>query len=202
MNSAAALKAFCGARGGSCAPPPTPPGSSSGLARGERVLFFPDEHLGRNTGDKSVCLTMAMVVWDPRRPLGGNTSRGATRSAPHSLRGWCSVARALTVAQIAAARRRYRRSTSSCTGVPPRVVAAADVDGSTELILDTIASAPPAASGRSAPRINMVNRLAAAHPEQADLLPGSGDLPVLDHVPHPSRVPRVGAGSASSTATW
>src|SRR6185503_5812572 len=71
MNSSAALKAFCGERGGAVC---TSSNASRVMAwafeRGERVLFFPDEHLGRNTGDKLGIPDEAMVVWDPRRPLG------------------------------------------------------------------------------------------------------------------------------------
>ncbi|HEX9421328.1 MAG TPA: quinolinate synthase NadA, partial [Methylomirabilota bacterium] len=74
MNSAAALKAFCGARGGIvCTSSNATRVLEWAFARGERVLFFPDEHLGRNTGDKLGVPDDGMVVWDPRRPLGGNS---------------------------------------------------------------------------------------------------------------------------------
>src|SRR5207302_6656920 len=102
MNSSAALKAFCGERGGSvCTSSNATRVLEWALARGELTLFFPDEHLGRNTGDKLSVRDDAMAVWDPRRPLGGN-SLEAPRGAPLILwRGWCSVHARFTVAQIA-----------------------------------------------------------------------------------------------------
>jgi quinolinate synthase len=76
MNSAAALKAFCGRNGGSVCT-----SSNAGhvvdwaFARGEKLFFFPDEHLGRNTGVKKGIPTEQMVVWDPFLPLGGTARR-------------------------------------------------------------------------------------------------------------------------------
>ena len=168
MNSSAALKAFCGERGGVVC-------TSSNASRvlqwafehGERALFFPDEHLGRNTGVKLGIPDDAMVVWDPRRPLGGNTIDALRRARLILWRGWCSVHARFTVAQIAEARRDHPGINVIVHPECRReVVAAADLDGSTEFILETISSAPPGSQWAVGTEINMVNRLVAAHPDK------------------------------------
>ena len=107
MNSAAALKAFCGENGGVvCTSSNAKRVLEWAFERGERVLFFPDEHLGRNTGVKLGIPDDAMVVWDPRRPLGGNTVEALRRARLILWRGWCSVHARFSVAQIAQARAR------------------------------------------------------------------------------------------------
>jgi quinolinate synthase len=168
MNSSAALKAFCGERGGIvCTSSNATRVVDWAFARGERVLFFPDEHLGRNTGVRLGIPEDAMVVWDPRRPLGGQSVETLRRARLILWRGWCSVHARFTVAQIEAAR---RRDPGVRVIVHPEcrreVVAAADLDGSTELILETIAAAPAGSRWAVGTEINMVNRLAAAHPDQ------------------------------------
>jgi quinolinate synthase len=168
MNSSAALKAFCGERGGVVC---TSSNASRVLQwayeRGERVLFFPDEHLGRNTGDKLGIPDSAMVRWDPRRPLGGNTPEALRRARLILWRGWCSVHARFTVAQIEDARRAYPGINVIVHPECRReVVEAADLDGSTEFILQTIESAPPSSQWAVGTEINMVNRLAAEHPDK------------------------------------
>ena len=165
MNSSAALKAFCGDRGGIvCTSSNAARVLEWAFARGERVLFFPDEHLGRNTGDKLGVADDAMVVWDPRRPLGGVSVEALRRARLILWRGWCSVHARFTVGQIAEARRRYPGINVIVHPECRReVVAAADLDGSTEFILETITSAPPGSQWAVGTEINMVNRLAAEH---------------------------------------
>jgi quinolinate synthase len=168
MNSAAALKAFCGERGGIvCTSSNATRVLEWAFERGQRVLFFPDEHLGRNTGDKLGVPDEAMVVWDPRRPLGGVSIAALRRARLILWRGWCSVHARFTVAQIEQARRQYP---DIHVIVHPEcrreVVAAADLDGSTELILETIATAPAGSQWAVGTEINMVNRLAAEHPDK------------------------------------
>jgi quinolinate synthase len=168
MNSSAALKAFCGQRGGVvCTSSNATRVLEWAYERGERVLFFPDEHLGRNTGDKLGIPDEAMVRWDPRRPLGGNTPEGLRRARHILWRGWCSVHARFTVEQIREARRAYPGITAIVHPECRReVVEAADLDGSTEFILETIGSAPPGSQWAVGTEINMVNRLAAAHPDK------------------------------------
>ena len=168
MNSAANLKAFCGRHGGAvCTSSNAKRVLEWGLTQGQRLFFFPDEHLGRNTGDKLGVADDAMVVWDPRRPLGGVSAEALRRARLILWRGWCSVHARFTVGQIAEARRRYPGITVIVHPECRReVVAAADLDGSTELILETIASAPPGSQWAVGTEINMVNRLAGAHPDK------------------------------------
>jgi quinolinate synthase len=168
MNSSAALKAFCGERGGVvCTSSNATRVLEWAFERGERVLFFPDEHLGRNTGVKLGIPDDAMVVWDPRRPLGGASVEALRRARLILWRGWCSVHARFTVAQIERARREHPGITVIVHPECRReVVAAADLDGSTELILDTISSAPSGSRWAVGTEINMVNRLAAEHPDK------------------------------------
>jgi len=168
MNSSAALKAFCGDRGGLvCTSSNATRVLEWAYARSERVLFFPDEHLGRNTGVKLHVPDDAMVVWDPRRPLGGNTVEALRHARLILWRGWCSVHARFTVKQIEEARRTYPGINVIVHPECRReVVEAADLDGSTELILDTIAAAPAGSQWAVGTEINMVNRLAAEHPDK------------------------------------
>ena len=168
MNSSAALKAFCGEREGVvCTSSNATRVLEWAFERGERVLFFPDEHLGRNTGMKLGIPDDAMVVWDPRRPLGGASADALRRARLILWRGWCSVHARFTVAQIERARREHPGiSVIVHPECRREVVAAADLDGSTELILDTISSAPSGSRWAVGTEINMVNRLASEHPDK------------------------------------
>ncbi len=168
MNSAAALKAFCGERGGVvCTSSNATRVLQWAFERGERVLFFPDEHLGRNTGVKLGIADSAMVRWDPRRPLGGNSPAALERARLILWRGWCSVHARFTVGQIEQARLRYPGINVIVHPECRReVVEAADMDGSTEFILETIAAAPAGSQWAVGTEINMVNRLAADHPDK------------------------------------
>ncbi len=168
MNSSAALKAFCGERGGVvCTSSNATRVLRWAFERGERVLFFPDEHLGRNAGVKLGIRDHAMVVWDPRRQFGGNAVDALRRARLILWRGWCSVHARFTVAQIAEARRDYPGINVIVHPECRReVVDAADLDGSTEFILATISSAPPGSQWAVGTEINMVNRLAAEHPDK------------------------------------
>ena len=168
MNSSAALKAFCGERGGVvCTSSNATRVLEWAFERGERVLFFPDEHLGRNTGVKLDVADEAMVRWDPRRPLGGNSPDALRRARLILWRGWCSVHARFSVAQITEARRAYPGINVIVHPECRReVVDAADLDGSTEFILETISAAPPGSQWAVGTEINMVNRLAAEHPDK------------------------------------
>jgi len=168
MNSSAALKAFCGERGGVvCTSSNAARVLEWAFERGERVLFFPDEHLGRNTGVKLGVPDDEMVLWDPRRRLGGHPVDALRRARLILWRGWCSVHARFTVAQIERARSEYPGINVIVHPECRRdVVEAADLDGSTELILETISSAPPGSRWAVGTEINMVNRLAAEHPDK------------------------------------
>ncbi|MBW4038834.1 MAG: quinolinate synthase NadA [Acidobacteria bacterium] len=167
MNSSAALKAFCGERGGVvCTSSNAAQVLTWAFERGQRVLFFPDQHLGRNTAKAMGIPLDLMPVWNPNLPLGGNTPE-ALRSARVLLwHGYCSVHKRFTVEQIAYARQRH-------PGVhvivhpecPMPVVDAADSAGSTDFIVKAIAAAPAGSTFAIGTEINLVQRLASQYPQ-------------------------------------
>jgi quinolinate synthase len=166
MNSSADLKAFCGEHGGIvCTSSNAPRIVDWALRQGQRVLFFPDEHLGRNTAHR---LGLAhLVVWDPRRPLGGNAARDLRASQMVLWKGFCSVHERFTVEQIEQARRDYPGVNVLVHPECHReVVGAADDDGSTEYIIKVIAEAPAGSHWAVGTEINLVRRLAAEHPDK------------------------------------
>ncbi len=171
MNSAAALKAFCGENGGIvCTSSNAPKVYDWSFERGDKVLFFPDQHLGRNTGLKMGVPLDEMVVWDytlPYGSLGGNTREELERAKVILWKGWCSVHRRFTVAQVEKARADYPDVKvivhPECT---MEVVQAADLDGSTEVISRTITDAPAGSTWAVGTEINLVSRLARENPDK------------------------------------
>jgi quinolinate synthase len=168
MNSAADLKAFCGEREGVvCTSSNAPALVRWALERGERVLFFPDEHLGRNTGIRLGILEDEMVVWNPRLPLGGISPEKLRQSRMVLWKGFCSVHERFTAEQIEQARSEHP---GVRVVVHPEcrheVVAAADEDGSTEYIIKAIEDSPAGAVWAVGTEINLVRRLAAEHPDK------------------------------------
>lgn len=168
MNSAASLKAFCGRNGGIvCTSSNAPHVYDWAFERGQKVLFFPDEHLGRNTGVARGISVDNMVVWDPFLPLGGNTS-GQLRDATVILwKGYCSVHARFSVEQIETARANFP---GVHVIVHPEcrvdVVQAADSNGSTEFIIDEIRAAAPGTIFAVGTEINLVNRLQQEMPDK------------------------------------
>lgn len=167
MNSSAALKAFCGRNGGIvCTSSNAAAVLAWAFARGKRVLFFPDQHLGRNTAKAMGVPLEAMPMWNPRLPLGGNSAEEIRDARVLLWNGFCSVHKRFTTAQIDEARHRH-------PGVrvivhpecPMPVVDAADESGSTDYIRKAIEAAPAGSTFAVGTEINMVRRLAAAHPE-------------------------------------
>ena len=167
MNSAADLKAFCGRNGGIvCTSSNAATVLEWAFERGQRVLFFPDQHLGRNTAKAMGISTDLMPMWNPRKPLGGNTADDLQAARVVLWHGFCSVHRRFTVEQIDQARADH-------PGVqvivhpecPMAVVDAADVAGSTDLIRKTVAAATEPTTFAIGTEINMVNRLAAEYPQ-------------------------------------
>jgi quinolinate synthase len=165
MNSAAALKAFCGENGGIvCTSSNAERVLDWAFERGERVLFFPDQHLGRNTGYKMGVELDRMRVWDPNQELGGNTPEQLRDARIILWKGHCSVHKRFTVAQIEKARREYPGINVI---VHPEcelaVVQAADLAGSTEFILARVAGAEPGSQWAVGTEVSMVHRLATEH---------------------------------------
>ena len=168
MNSSAALKAFVGEHGGAvCTSSNARAILEWALARGDRVLFFPDQHLGRNTGIAMGYGHEAMQVWDPHRPHGGCTPADIERSTLLLWKGHCSVHQRFRTEHVDAARRDHPDVEvivhPECAH---EVVALADRVGSTERIQEWVAAAPPGAVIAVGTEIHMVQRLARAHPDK------------------------------------
>jgi quinolinate synthase len=171
MNSAASLKAFCGRNGGIvCTSSNAPSVYDWAFKRGKRILFFPDQHLGRNTGLKRGIALDQMAVWDytlPYGSLGGNTLEQLERARVILWKGHCSVHTRFSVQQIEKARRDHPGITVI---VHPEcrmeVVQAADADGSTAFIAKTVTEAPAGAQFAVGTEINLVSRLARENPDK------------------------------------
>jgi len=171
MNSAASLKAFCGRHNGIvCTSSNATAVLKWAFERGEKVLFFPDQHLGRNTGAKMGIPLDRMPLWNYNQPfgsLGGMTLEELERSQIILWQGHCSVHQRFTVDQINAARAKYP---DIHVVVHPEcryeVVQAADSNGSTEFIARTITEAPPGSKFAVGTEINLVSRLAHENPDK------------------------------------
>jgi quinolinate synthase len=169
INSAANLKAFVGDRGGTvCTSTNAPKAVTWALEQGEKVLFFPDQHLGRNTGVKLGYDPEAdMVVWDPFKPLGGNSEEALHRAKFILWKGHCSVHKRFTVAQIEEARARVP---GVRVIVHPEcemeVVRASDENGSTEAIIRAVTQSPAGSRWAVGTEINLVSRLAKENPDK------------------------------------
>jgi quinolinate synthase len=171
MNSAASLKAFCGQHGGIvCTSSNAAAVLKWAFERGEKVLFFPDQHLGRNTGAKMGVPLDEMLLWNYNKPygsLGGMTDAELDMARVILWQGHCSVHQRFTVSQIEAARARFP---GLKVVVHPEcrydVVQAADLNGSTEFIAKTIAEAPAGSRWAVGTEINLVSRLAHENPDK------------------------------------
>jgi quinolinate synthase len=168
MNSAASLKAFCGRNGGIvCTSSNASRVFDWAFSRGERIIFFPDEHLGRNTAVRKGIPQEKMVVWDPFQPLGGNTEEDLRDAQIFLWKGYCSVHARFSVEQIEKARAEYPDVNVI---VHPEcrveVVQASDFDGSTEHIINVIRNAPSGTTWAVGTEINLVRRLQAQMPDK------------------------------------
>jgi quinolinate synthase len=167
MNSSAALKGFCGRNGGIvCTSSNAATVLEWAFERGQRVLFFPDQHLGRNTAKAMGVPLEQMPMWNPNKPLGGNEADSLVDSRVILWHGFCSVHKRFTVDQVEKARAEH-------PGVrvivhpecPMPVVDAADEAGSTDYIRRAVAAATEPTTFAIGTEINMVNRLAAEYPQ-------------------------------------
>jgi len=167
MNSSAALKAFCGEHGGVvCTSSNATTVLKWAFERGQRVLFFPDQHLGRNTGKAMGIGLEQMPLWNPNKPMGGCDAQTLREAKVILWHGFCSVHKRFTTEQIAMARMRHPDVRvivhPECT---MEVVDAADEAGSTDVIRRRIEAAPAGSVFAVGTEINMVQRLANEHPE-------------------------------------
>jgi quinolinate synthase len=162
INSAASVKAFCGERGGVVC---TSSNAAATLRwaweRGERVLFMPDQHLGRNTAYKLGVPLDEMVVWDPNEIWGGLEPEAVKRARIILWKGHCSVHTRFTVRQIENLRKQHP---GIRVIVHPEVtwdvVQAADDSGSTEYIIRQVKESPAGSTWAVGTEVHLVNRLA------------------------------------------
>lgn len=169
MNSAANLKAFCGRHGGVvCTSSNAPRVMQWAFSQGQRVLFFPDEHLGRNTALAYGIPAEQMFVWNPKDPMASDSADEEIERAKIILwKGYCTTHMRFNLQQIEKARAEY-------SGIKilvhpecrQEVVAAADLYGSTEYIIEQIEKAPAGSQWAVGTEINLVRRLALEYPDQ------------------------------------
>lgn len=169
INSAASIKAFCGERGGIVC---TSSNAAATLRwaweRGERVLFLPDQHLGRNTAYALGVPLDDMALWDPNEPYGGLSPDAAKAARIILWKGHCSVHTRFTVRQIETLRAQHPGIRIIVhPEVPWDVVQAADESGSTEFIITRVSSSPAGSIWGVGTEIHLINRLAQqVHPER------------------------------------
>jgi len=169
INSAASLKAFCGRHGGIvCTSSNARAVLDWAFARTKRVLFFPDQHLGRNTARKMGIPLDEMCVWNPHDPtLGGNSREQLHKSRVILWQGHCSVHAMFKPEHVDAMR-------ANIPGVKilvhpecsMEVVDKADLAGSTSYILRQVEEAPPGTKWAIGTELHLVKRLEQRHPEQ------------------------------------
>jgi quinolinate synthase len=171
MNSSADIKAFCGRHGGAVC---TSSNAQVALEwafdqqRDAKVLFLPDQHLGRNTAVLQLGMSLEdCVVWNPHKPGGGLTTAQLRDARMILWKGHCSVHGRFTAQCVDDVRARVPGVQvlvhPECTH---DVVTKADLVGSTEFIIKTVEAAPPGSSWAIGTELNLVQRLANAHPEQ------------------------------------
>jgi quinolinate synthase len=178
MNSSAAIKAFVGRHGGAVctstnaravlewALGATGP-AARGTRQGDQVLFFPDQHLGRNTGVAMGYGLGDIRVWDPRRDLGGLTERDCKESTLLLWRGHCSIHQRFRPEHIAAFRATHPDGIvvvhPEC---PHETVQLADQVGSTDYIIRAVADAPSGSTIAVGTEVHLTNRLDHEHPDK------------------------------------
>jgi quinolinate synthase len=168
MNSTAAIKAFCGRNEGVvCTSSNAVPLFDVYLKEYDKMFFFPDQHLGRNTGAKFGIPLDKMVVWDPHEELGGNTPEQLHDAKLILWRGHCSVHGRFKAWHVDKIREEVPGIKvlvhPECTR---EVVEKSDLDGSTSFIIKTVENAPPGSKWAIGTEVNLVNRLAKRFPEQ------------------------------------
>lgn len=175
MNSTAAIKAFCGEHGGVVCTSSNAEvalrwafDKVGGVEGDGKVLFMPDQHLGRNTAVLQLGLSLDdCIVWDPRKPLGGNTPEAIEAARMILWKGHCSVHGRFRKENVDAIRAKVPGVNVL---VHPEcahdVVTAADYVGSTEYIIKTLDAAEPGSAWVIGTELNLVRRLANAHPDK------------------------------------
>ena len=168
MNSTAAIKALCGKNEGIvCTSSNASATFDWALQKNKKILFLPDQHLGRNTAAQKGIPLGEMIVWNPFKPLGGNTKEQIKDAKIILWQGHCSVHTRFTIKQIEKARTEHPDVTiiahPECT---LDVVNAADFSGSTEFIKDKINGSAVGSTWAVGTEISLVNRIAAENPDK------------------------------------
>ncbi len=169
MNSSAAIKAFTGRHGGTvCTSSNARTALTWAFEQAGKVLFLPDQHLGRNTAVREMGLSLDdCVLYDPHKPLGGLTVQQLRDATMILWKGHCSVHGRFTVRSVEEVRARVPGVTvlvhPECRN---EVVEAADLVGSTEFIIQALDAAPAGSSWAIGTELNLVRRLANAHPDK------------------------------------
>ena len=168
MNSTADIKSLCGENGGIvCTSSNAKKAFKWAFEHGSKILFLPDQHLGRNTAVKLGIALDDIIVWNPFKPLGGHTAESIAAAKVIVWQGHCSVHTRFNVEQIDRARDAHPDINiivhPECT---MEVVAAADMDGSTETIIKAISEAPAGSKWAVGTEISLVNRLAKENPDK------------------------------------
>jgi quinolinate synthase len=163
INSAAAIKSFVGEQGGTvCTSSNAAAVLDWGWTQREKILFLPDQHLGRNTAFKMGVALDQMVVWDPHQPFGGLTRDQLEAARLILWKGHCSVHVRFSAKQIAAVRAEHPGVRVIVhPEVPFDVVQAADDSGSTEYILSQVRAGAPGSVWAVGTEVHLVHRLAA-----------------------------------------
>jgi quinolinate synthase len=175
MNSSAAIKAFVGRHGGAVCTSTNARavlewalrGEGGRAPQGDKVLFFPDQHLGRNTGVAMGYDLADMRVWNPRRDLGGLTDADCKDATFLLWRGHCSIHQRFRPEHIEAFRTEHPGGIvvvhPEC---PHETVRLADQVGSTDYIIRALADAPTGSTIAVGTEVHLVNRLADEHPDK------------------------------------
>ncbi len=168
INSVVELKAFCGREGGAvCTSSNAKAAIEWGFKQARRVMFLPDEHLGRNTGKRLGVAGDETVVWDPDLPLGGLTPDELRKARLILWKGHCHVHTWFTAEHVRAVRKSFP---GAKVVVHPEcreeVVDLADASGSTEFIVNFVQSSPPGSVIAVGTEVNLVSRLAQEHPDK------------------------------------
>jgi quinolinate synthase len=169
MNSSADIKAFTGRHGGTiCTSSNARRALEWAFEQGEKVLFLPDQHLGRNTAVREMGLSLDdCVLYNPHKPGGGVTPEELRAAKMILWRGHCSVHGRFTLDSVADVRARIPGvNVLVHPECKHEVVTAADQVGSTEYIIQALDAAPAGSAWAIGTELNLVRRLAAAHPDK------------------------------------
>ena len=168
MNSSAALKAFVGRHGGAvCTSTNARAVLEWAFTQGDKVLFFPDQHLGRNTGVGMGYGLDEMQLWDPRRDLGGLTEAAAKEAKFLLWKGHCSIHQRFSAQQVADFRSEHPGGLVVVhPEAPHEAIMAADEVGSTDFIIKTVEASAPGTTIAIGTEVHLVNRLAQEHPDK------------------------------------